>query len=629
VELVGYESPQTFENGLEGWQGTERVALMRDDRTAASGRYSLMVQNQRWGGMFLAHPIREGFSAGRYPLLEFDYRFHPGVMVDMILSGTHGNVGVGISDREVTQVGAVEEFTADDQWHHATVDLSHGFGRLDYRRNHYDVRRMALGDYGTYRSNGLGAYYRIDNLRLVPLISGIGEFNLGVRAHDAGGIKGYSYVWSPRPDDEPDETVDGSGDRLTFTDLPGRDAWLHIKASDNEGNWGPVRHYRFRVDGAAPTLAKSSPADGTRAAPHELVVTVADELSALNPEELRLIVDGRMYRPSDAASDYDPGKGVLRIDWLAATGSKAPVPDGKQVAMHVDAEDFAGNKMPRRTVTWTMDYSRDNVAPGRVEVETTTVKHHVLHDFQKGTHGWEGGRGRDAAQLRLVPMEEGSENMVLQITPQRGRGRMTAVALKQQVDLAEFPHLSFDCAIPEGVAVNLQVQIDGAWYEVKLTASKGAYTVVKDAGVTDDGTWQHVSVDLQALANELRPERQKHTLRAVMFGDMARVSKGEDGWRIDDLALSKWGSKQGKFRLQAPDVTGIRGYSVVVDRKRDTKAPEKITVSGNRLEHSFDGPGTWYVHVRAVDNNGNWGNTRHVSYATGPAPDPEEAGADD
>jgi hypothetical protein len=253
----------------------------------------------------------------------------------------------------------------------------------------------------------------------------------------------------------------------------------------------------------------------------------------------------------------------------------------------------------------------------------------LMHTFQDDKHSWNNGRGRDEVNLQIVPVQEGAENKCLEITARHDRGRMTALASQEAIDLEKFPHVSFDCAIPKDVGVNMQVQVNGAWYEVKLTAPKGAYTVMDDAGVKADGSWHSVSVNLLALAQKTRPDAAKHTLKALMFSDRARTTQKKNAsWRIDNLAVSAWGAKQGRFEFSAPDVTGIKGYSVAVDKKRDTEPVPNITQTGDRMRHTFDKPGTWYVHVRAVDNNGNWSATRHMAYATGPEeqnPAPDDA----
>ena len=61
----------------------------------------------------------------------------------------------------------------------------------------------------------------------------------------------------------------------------------------------------------------------------------------------------------------------------------------------------------------------------------------------------------------------------------------------------------------------------------------------------------------------------------------------------------------------ASDISGISGYSFLIDRN-PTSAPDTISEGlSNTVFYNDLANGTWYLHVRAVDNYGNWSNPGH------------------
>ena len=55
------------------------------------------------------------------------------------------------------------------------------------------------------------------------------------------------------------------------------------------------------------------------------------------------------------------------------------------------------------------------------------------------------------------------------------------------------------------------------------------------------------------------------------------------------------------------DVSGIAGYSMVLDHITDTSPDTVIDLTENTTTYTDVGDGSWYFHVRAKDNAGNWG----------------------
>jgi hypothetical protein len=64
------------------------------------------------------------------------------------------------------------------------------------------------------------------------------------------------------------------------------------------------------------------------------------------------------------------------------------------------------------------------------------------------------------------------------------------------------------------------------------------------------------------------------------------------------------------FNWAAPsDVSGIGGYSAVLDQTQGTVPPASTSTTGTSVNYSNLADGTYYFHLRAVDKAGNWGTT--------------------
>ena len=72
------------------------------------------------------------------------------------------------------------------------------------------------------------------------------------------------------------------------------------------------------------------------------------------------------------------------------------------------------------------------------------------------------------------------------------------------------------------------------------------------------------------------------------------------------------------------DTSGIAGYSYTLDHSSSTTPDTSVDTTGNSASYSNKADGTWYFHVRAKDNAGNWGSADHyrvkIDTANPPAP---------
>jgi hypothetical protein len=69
----------------------------------------------------------------------------------------------------------------------------------------------------------------------------------------------------------------------------------------------------------------------------------------------------------------------------------------------------------------------------------------------------------------------------------------------------------------------------------------------------------------------------------------------------------------GDFSAAWTKPSGAAGYSVTVDDKPDTVPPATVSTTGTTFS-TTKADGTWYLHVRAVDDSGTWGSASHYRF---------------
>lgn len=58
-------------------------------------------------------------------------------------------------------------------------------------------------------------------------------------------------------------------------------------------------------------------------------------------------------------------------------------------------------------------------------------------------------------------------------------------------------------------------------------------------------------------------------------------------------------------------VSGIKGYSYIVDKNPNTIPDNKVDVETSKITHTTDDTGVYYIHMKAIDNAGNYSDTTH------------------
>jgi hypothetical protein len=172
--------------------------------------------------------------------------------------------------------------------------------------------------------------------------------------------------------------------------------------------------------------------------------------------------------------------------------------------------------------------------------------------------------------------------------------------------------IHFDYRAEPGMKVDLQALVMDKWYTFRFLGDGEGNPAGQMAGVVADGQWRHASVNLYEAITRAAPGLPVSIISKIRLSahGQSGCRRGASLW-LDNVMLSEAEGNGGIYEWEAGrDPSGILGYSVVIDQTPDTIPPPR-----RQTESTFDNvvanPGTWYVHVRAGDQAGNWGPPKH------------------
>jgi len=243
THATGFFNPfeGTAEQGaLDEWTPRGGTKAELDSTTAASGGSSLKLTFVE-GNQFRADVRSTPFNALATPLLSFDYRIPPEVQVDLLFIINGSQVLVAFTDNETTAQSRVPGVIADGEWHHVDgFDISAAARQVLGAVATMQVSLISIQDAGATETP-IGSSFNIDNMMVYQVGSGAPQLQWKVT--DASGIAGYSYVVDDAPGTIPPDEAATTQRTLELPAPAAGTHYLHIKARDGSGKWGPVTHY--------------------------------------------------------------------------------------------------------------------------------------------------------------------------------------------------------------------------------------------------------------------------------------------------------------------------------------------------------------------------------------------------
>jgi len=610
----------TFEDGLGQWQPYSEgivAGLTLDETTAASGHRSLRVYNPASGGAMGAVPYPKPFDAGVYRAVSFDYKLRPEVRIDLYLVVNDTGYSVKLSNNDnPNYIGSFENVQLDDQWHHAEANLYELLRAAAPTAPGYVVTTLAFMDAGSY-GNIQHQYYDIDNFALLPVMALREGAELPVAVGDPSGVRGLSYALDASPLSEPPTSSTRSLPSVLLPAVAAGESWLHTKAVDEAGNWGPTAHNRLLVDTQSPSAAAVSPANGAATAVSDVVLNLTDAgIAGADPRSIQLEVGGATYTVANSGLVYNSATGQLTWNCERTSGSPVVFTNGQSVPVRlVAAADYAGNPVTSLPAwTWTMDYSKDTTPPAIASLSSGTHATFLAERFEGTTGQVQQYGSQSSATVALDAASPDGTGHSVKVTNASAGGNLAFYLVTSTIPTASYPYLSFDYRLSPGTTLDMLVYLYSEVLVFQLNGNAGGYFAAVP-GIVADGQWHHCTYNLYEPVAQRAAQRglgAYYTTSYIAFvhRDSAALPAGASV-NLDNLVVSAAGPNAPTLTWSATDTTGIAAYSYVIDQSPNTDPPTAPTDAATSKQFAGRPSGINWFHVRAVDGAGNWGPTSH------------------
>jgi len=611
-----------------------------DRSVSAGGDSSCRLTVANLASPFVLRLFEGMTELSRLRALSFDCRVPDQTPVNLIVRGRKGFHGLLFTDRDdprsewshgIRYVGEVEGARSDGLWHRVSVDLAEVFRAAYPEMSAYPAQGIYLADWGW---NGLwpGDGYWLDNVSIEGVRRGSG-LRVRWRAFDVSGVEAASWVLDRDPDTIPPErpreiaSMDPASATVSLDEaerLPDGEAFFHVRFADRAGNWSVTHHRRVFVDNTPPRVARVEPADGTASSARELRVYL-DDYSGIEPSSLRLRVAGREYRVDRRACTFDAARRVLAWSARGALREDMLAPGERIEAELVSARDIVGNEMelPVRW-SWYYDPSLDREPPPAPRLRFTTGRPYEgyidgptfgdTNDFERELGALDAIAGC-TVELSSEAAAHGRGGARVRVASERA-GEFAVRLRERYWFVDERPFFSFHMRVCEGPPperLALRLDLFREKRELELPSPHAS-------------EWRRYALDLgeQVRSWGVRfPEFQGEPYK--LAGPIYLVGRARPGTIIDiddtELAQATWHGAVVEWEVPR-DTSGIDGFAVAWDRSPDTIPPEQVThpvaafAAGSKYRWTLPGAeryGKWFVHVRARDGSGNWGETAHLA----------------
>lgn len=638
--------------------GSVRVASLRDGSTYGFRLRSTQYSLNAWPWLAIEYripsevPVNMHFNDPANPR-----RARQTVLLTDLGEGedARGNAGrPGLGDFGSHFHPPPEGFAADGTWRRTELPLLKYAAVASPEQGSWELSNLDFRE-GGYRGNRRGMAYEIHKVEALPAARSRGiAFRWVGRTLVAA--EDFASVLDDKPDTVPEvgrkdinplESVEGAARRkfAARPSVPGEapagplvsDGWqyLHVRLKNAAGAWSETLHYKFRIDNTPPRVVKTLPAAGEIFAGRTLRIFLADD-HVVALDSLQLRVNGQQVPMGEGGFQFDPQTGELVYD-----DSRAAQPvnwnDGSQVRVALTGlADHFGNLAPEPYVFgFAASRASDTQGPAVAKIRFAAPDNGVGEGLNRPAQleismalNFEEtlGHVRALQDCRLDwiadPKLAAFGRRAARFVMQDDGADARIMLHKNAWYMDQYTHLHFDYKAEPGVNVDLQALVLGEWYTFRFLGDgvvgegEPAGESSRDAGsiegVKADGQWRHATINLRQALERAAPRLPVRIISQLRFSSRGRAGAVRGAsLSIDNLALAPESGSGGRIEWEAEaDPSGISGYSLIVDRSPSTEAP-KIVTTLDTAKTEFGRSGTWYVHVRACDQAGNWGPTRH------------------
>jgi len=388
----------TFEDNLGDWQnrsGISGASIYRDGTTSATGAFSAKIVNTYEGGDFSCYALEDSFDVATYPMISFDYKIPEGVKTNFIIKVNGAWNEIRFTDDPSTvgttieTIGELEDVIADNEWHHAEIDL------LRMLENHYPeapsftVTEVIMGEwdldfwYSTIPggNNAQGATYWIDNFVITRPVAQPFEINW-TAPPDEPIDAGYSYSIDQVADTTPDTTSEGTATSVVYDGLTDGTWYFHIRIQDNAGNWSGANHYMILKDDTPPQISLPYPPNGAISGSPVITLLISDDPGlGVDKRTIKLEVEDIIYDISSPTLDYSSANQTLTFMPYKIEPASLVFADGQQINVSLlSVSDKAANIIPSSySWSWVYDVDLDITPP-----EAPTILYPKSHTINAG-----------------------------------------------------------------------------------------------------------------------------------------------------------------------------------------------------------------------------------------------------
>jgi len=248
-----------------------------------------------------------------------------------------------------------------------------------------------------------------------------------------------------------------------------------------------------------------------------------------------------------------------------------------------------------------VDYSTDTTAPGVPYLSYLPGNALVINDFENYL-GEFCSRRKGSADPDVYHKATGDYGLRL--------GGFSTFARYTPFDAGKYPMLRFDYKMNPKSSFNLILRIATSSWEIvcNYPGKTKANRLGKLPGIKADGRWHRAEFDLEKFL-KLRTDPDESKL----VEHVATYYWRRHGMWIDNFSIAPRIDLNPRFQWSVPDDrTGIKGYSFHLDDKAQTIPDESIDTIIPFCSFKKLQPGSYFLHVRACDGAGNWGDAGHL-----------------
>lgn len=534
------------------------------------------------------------------------------------------------SDTDGTWVGAkpiIGISVAGEGAHTIYVWLKDNVGNIDYQNNstttlYFDnTPPGAPTIYSSTHQEGIWAN------NIVP------EFNWTIPT-DLSGIQGYSFILDKNPGTIPDTSINTSSNFTSFSNL-GDDTWyFHVRAIDNASNSGSTDHYMIKID----TLPPNAPVIFSDSHPEDTWInnndpefnwTIPTDLSGIQGYSFILdknpgtIPDTTINTTSNFTSFTNVADSVWyfhvrAIDNASNSGGtdhyviKIDVspPDAPVIYSSSHLEDvWVNNSNPNFNWTIPADLSGIQGYSFILDKNPGTIPDTAINTTSNFTSF--NNKADDTWYLHVRAIDNASnsgstDHYLLKIDTANPGLPIISSATHQENVWVNSSEPGFEWSIPADLSgiqgysflldKNPGTMPDTA---INITSNFTSYTSITD------GIWYfHVrAIDNASNSGDTDHYQLRIDATPPDAPTIFSTTHPENVW-INNT--------DPEFNWTIPwDLTGIKGYSFILDQNPGTIPDDIINTSTNDTSYSSLGDGSWYFHVKAIDNTNNSGVTAH------------------